>query len=70
MRNVLTKGLLDNLFEENSSKIKVKVADLNLKKETFDIISNLNKIKRGLADTELDYDLIIKVLEKIDINFM
>ena len=70
MRNVLTKGLLDNLFEENSSKIKVKVADLNLKKETFDIISNLNKIKRGLADTELDYDLIIKVLEKIDIIFM
>ncbi|CDW84473.1 small subunit processome component 20 homolog [Stylonychia lemnae] len=68
VRNLLSKGLLDNLFVEDSDNLKVSIPDLKMKRGTIEIICNLNKIKRGLADTELDYDLIIKTLEKLDIN--
>ena len=51
------------MFDSESGKAKV-----DIKKEIFEIIANFNKIKRGLADVELDYDLIIKTIEKIDAN--
>jgi len=30
------------------------------------MVVNINKIKKGLADVEIDYDLAIKSLESID----
>ena len=31
----------------------------------MEAVSNLNKIKRGIADMELDYDLAIKTLDQV-----
>lgn len=39
---------------------------MGIKTDTIEAICNLNKIKKGLADVELDYDLIIKTIETIN----
>lgn len=36
-----------------------------LKAEALDIICNLNKLKRGAADLELDYDSVIKTIQSL-----
>jgi hypothetical protein len=36
-----------------------------VKPEVLDIVRDLNKLKRGAADLELDYDTVIKTIERI-----
>ena len=59
VREVLSKGMTESLKEKNQDEMPVR-------NEVLQTICNLNKIKRRLADTELDYDLAIKTIEKVD----
>lgn len=56
IRNTLAVGLKDSL--------KGNI----LKSDVLEVIVNLNKLKRGAADLELDYDLIIKTIESLMSN--
>jgi hypothetical protein len=36
-----------------------------IKPEVLETVTNLNKLRRGAADMELDYDLVIKTIKSI-----
>jgi hypothetical protein len=40
----------------------MKITKFN--KDALESIVNLNKMKRGAADMELDYDMVIKTIQK------
>lgn len=60
VRQTLSQGLYDSLQGEKMKEINGLVRE-----EVRTLIVNMNKIKRGLADVEIDYDLAIKSIEKI-----
>jgi hypothetical protein len=50
IRNTLSEGLAECMSEKG------------IKQEVLDIVVSLNKLKRGAADLELDYDTVIKTI--------
>lgn len=55
VRNTLSIGL------EEALPMKTKAID----QKALKIIVNLNTLKRGVADLEFDYDLIISTIQKL-----
>lgn len=39
--------------------------DSLISEETLEIVNNMNKLKRGVADMDHDYDTIIKTMQKL-----
>lgn len=60
MKNLKVRETLCFALLDNASKIDC------VREEVMQSILNLNKIKRGLADVEIDYDLAIKTIEQIE----
>lgn len=57
IRNTLSSGLIECLDG--------KIEGDTVKKEVREVVGELNKLKRGLADMELDYDRIIKTIQQL-----